>query len=76
LDTLNNFFIPPSQINNLTLEQRYKILWHTGAIYNVFSLWVQRGMEDPPEKMGELFARILPNSLDQEFIRQPFLFNV
>jgi AcrR family transcriptional regulator len=76
LDELNNFFIPPDQMNNITLEYHYKMFWYTGAIYNIFSLWVLRNMKDTPEQMGEILVRIIPNNLDQEFIREPFLFHI
>jgi AcrR family transcriptional regulator len=60
LDALNETFttIKKKQL----FEDKYKIYYHTGGIYNSFLLWFSDYMRESPERMAELSSNILPKN--------------
>jgi AcrR family transcriptional regulator len=75
LDELNDFFKPISEDKNLSIEERYKIYWYAGAIYNSVLLWFSTGMKESPDKLSEMHVALIPSAADREFLIQPFLFH-
>jgi AcrR family transcriptional regulator len=72
LDVLNDLFKPVSEDKSLTFEERHRIYWYAGAIYNVFLLWLSTGMRESPAKLGALSADLIPNAEDRNFLTRPF----
>lgn len=58
LDALNALF--QAAHADQTLEERFRLHYHTGGIYNTFLLWFEQGMRLSPEKLSALSAAILP----------------
>jgi len=58
LDTLNETFT--ALTGHCTFEERYKLYYHTGGIYNTFLLWFSVGMQKSPEQMSEMAVASLP----------------
>jgi AcrR family transcriptional regulator len=75
LDALNDFFEPISKDKTISLEERYRVYWYTGAIYNTVLLWFSGGMEESPEKLSEMYISIISSPTDREFLTKPFLYN-
>jgi AcrR family transcriptional regulator len=48
-------------------EEKFRIYYHTGGIYNTFLLWISNEMLETPERMAELSTKILPKDF------KPFL---
>jgi AcrR family transcriptional regulator len=74
LDELNDFFKPVSEDKTLSVEDRYRIYWYAGAIYNTVLLWFSTEMKESPEKMSELYVALTPNEVDRKFLSKPFAF--
>ena len=68
LDALNDFFKPAGADATMSLEDRYKIHWYTGAIYNTLLLWFSDEMRESPERISEIYVKIIPNSTEREFL--------
>jgi AcrR family transcriptional regulator len=75
LDELNDFFKPISEDKALSTEDRYRIYWYAGAIYNSVLLWFSTGMKESPDKLSEMHAALIPSAADREFLIKPFLFH-
>ena len=73
LDALNDFFLELFENENLSFEERYRIHWHTGGIYNTFQLWLSDEMRESPQKMSETYNMIISNNSDREFTVKPFI---
>jgi AcrR family transcriptional regulator len=74
LDELNDFFKPISEDKALSVEDRYKIYWYAGAIYNTVLLWFSTEMKESPEKLSEMYSTFMTNAADREFLTNPFVF--
>jgi len=73
LDVLNGYFLGISENKDISFEEKYRIYWHTGGIYNTFLLWFSSGMKESPERMSEMYNTIIADKNDREFLRKPFL---
>jgi len=73
LDALNDYFEPAFKNKISTVEERYKMYWYTGAIYNVVLFWFSNGMKETPEELAKIYMLIAPNNSDHEFLIKPFL---
>jgi AcrR family transcriptional regulator len=52
LSVLNRIFEETAEAGGrMELAERYRRYFHTGGIYNFLSLWLSRGMDEPPEAM-------------------------
>jgi len=58
LAALNESFVEVSG----TFEERFKIYYHTGGIYNIFLLWFSDEMKESPESMSKLAVSTLPDN--------------
>jgi AcrR family transcriptional regulator len=58
LEALNETFTAIAE--KYSFEERFRIYYHTGGIYNIFLLWFADDMWESPERMTELSVRILP----------------
>ena len=58
LEALNETFTAVAEKNSF--EERFRIYYHTGGIYNIFLLWFADDMRKSPERMTELSVSILP----------------
>jgi hypothetical protein len=74
LDELNDFFKPILEDKALSVEDRYRIYWYAGAIYNTVLLWFSTDMKESPEKLSEMYSTFIPNVADREFLNNPFVF--
>lgn len=59
LDALNETFATQNQSN--TFNEKFKLYYHTGGIYNTFLLWFSDDMQQSPQKMSELTIKTIPN---------------
>jgi AcrR family transcriptional regulator len=73
LGELNDFFKPISGDNTLSVEDRYRIYWYAGAIYNTVLLWFSTDMKESPEELSAMYIALTPNEVDREFLTNPFV---
>ena len=73
MDVLNGYFLGMSENKDMSFEEKYRIYWHTGGIYNTFLLWFSSGMKESPKRMSEMYNTIIADKNDREFLRKPFL---
>lgn len=60
LETMNETFVAIG--GKYSFDERARIYYHTGGIYNIFLLWFADEMRESPEQMTELSIRILPST--------------
>ena len=58
LSALNSIFTADGV--NLSVEEMFRIHYHTGGIYNTFLLWFDTGMSVSPKKLSAMSVSILP----------------
>jgi AcrR family transcriptional regulator len=75
LDALNDFFRPALKDITSNYEERYKMYWYTGAIYNTVLFWLSNDMKETPEELSKMYMNILSNPFDYEYLNKPFLLN-
>jgi AcrR family transcriptional regulator len=72
LDVINTSFLKIFENKAISFEEKYRVYWNTGGIYNTFLLWLSDGMKESPEKMSEIYDKIISDN-EHEFLVQPFL---
>jgi AcrR family transcriptional regulator len=66
LDALNDFYTAVA--DDCSFEKRYRIYWHTGAVYNSFLLWFSDDMNASPEKMNKMYTALTPQDYGSLFL--------
>jgi AcrR family transcriptional regulator len=74
LDELDDFFKAISEDKAFPAEDRSRIYWYAGAIYNTVLLWFSTEMKESPEKLSEMYSTFITNMADREFLANPFVF--
>ncbi len=59
LEALNETFTSHNQSN--TFDEKFKLYYHTGGIYNTFLLWFSEDMCQSPKNMSEITIQTLPS---------------
>lgn len=65
LSALNALFI--SDDGKRSIDEVFRVYYHTGGIYNTFLLWFDKGMSISPKKLSEMSVMVLPKG------QRPFL---
>ena len=73
IDVLNDYFLKNFDGAAITFEERYRIHWNTGGLYNTCILWFSGEMKERPERMSEIHCDLITHPDDREFIRKSFL---
>lgn len=60
LDVFNTYFESKLVNTFSTSQDKFRIFYHTGGIYNFLILWMNNNMEESPEQMTEIALSIFP----------------
>jgi len=66
LEALNETFTSHNQSN--TFDEKFKLYYHTGGIYNTFLLWFSEDMHQSPKNMSKLTIQTLPDWVNLELL--------
>jgi len=58
LDALNESFVAHRKTS--FFEEKFRLYYHTGGIYNNFLLWFSEDMKQTPKQMSEMTIKIVP----------------
>jgi AcrR family transcriptional regulator len=66
LDALNDLYTAIA--GGCSFEERYRIYWHTGAVYNSFLLWFSDNMNESPDRMSGMYAALMLQDYESLFL--------
>ncbi|MHC6180168.1 TetR/AcrR family transcriptional regulator [Clostridium sp. JNZ X4-2] len=62
LDVLNYQFEQSRTGKNISIEEQYKLYFHTGGIYNFYILWFSHEMKETPEELTKIALSLFLDS--------------